>query len=108
MAPTAELYNPVNGTWAPTGSMSTPRILPGEQFLSDGRVLIATGYNDNTGQYLTSAEVYRPATGKWTPTPPVPVAAYAPSSVRLANGSVLLLGGSGPAGPLGEVQLFRP
>ena len=40
---TAELYDPVTGTFAQTGSMSTGRALGAAALLSDGRVLMTGG-----------------------------------------------------------------
>jgi len=55
----AELYNASTGTFAATGSMTKPRILPTAVLLNNGRVLIAGGRFNTTAQGdLSSAEVY--------------------------------------------------
>ncbi|HYO54947.1 Kelch repeat-containing protein, partial [Archangium sp.] len=56
----AELYDPATGTWALTGSMSTPRRHHTATALPGGKVLIAGG-NDGGGTLLSSAELYVPA-----------------------------------------------
>jgi hypothetical protein len=42
----AEIYNPVAGTWSITGSMSTPRASAAATPLSNGAVLVAGGESD--------------------------------------------------------------
>jgi|SRR5215472_8077849 len=58
----AELYNPVTGTWAATGSMTTSRAFQTSTLLSDGQVLVAGGESVTRGKitYLASAELYTP------------------------------------------------
>jgi hypothetical protein len=59
----AELYDPRTGTFSPTGSMTSARVGHTATLLSDGRVLIAGGY-DSLGNSvvnpLSSAELYQP------------------------------------------------
>lgn len=52
-----ELYDPVAGTWAPTGSLNSTRLSFTMNLLSDGRVLVTDG---NLGYQVMSAEVYTP------------------------------------------------
>ena len=59
----AELYNPITGSWSPTGSMTVAREFHTATRLLDGRVLVAGG--DSSG---TSAELYDPTTGTWSAT----------------------------------------
>jgi hypothetical protein len=61
----AELYDPVSGTFHPTGSMVTGRDWHGATLLNNGEVLITGGEGRYpgapTGSILTSAELYVPA-----------------------------------------------
>ncbi len=71
----AELYDPMKGTFSPTGSLTTARSGPTATLLADGRVLIAGGLGDDPNTMgdtvaLTSAELYDPATGTFGPTGP--------------------------------------
>jgi hypothetical protein len=60
----AELYDPLSGTFRPTGSMTVPRGVHTATLLDDGRVLIAGGvYYGGIGAFfgsLASAELYTP------------------------------------------------
>jgi hypothetical protein len=70
---TAELYDPVTGTFRPTGSMATGRELHAATLLNDGTVLITGGDQywptqlgggggrDPAAAILASAEIYTPA-----------------------------------------------
>ena len=62
----AELYDPVAGTFSPTGSLNTARSAPAT-LLSNGDVLIVGGDSLSSG-VLASAEVYDPNTGIFTVT----------------------------------------
>jgi Putative Ig domain/Kelch motif len=64
----AELYDTVLGTFAPTGSMNVAREGHSAVELADGRVLVVGGCTTGpTGcTALASAEIYDPATGTFT------------------------------------------
>src|SRR5260370_7909182 len=60
----AELYDPVKGSWTLTKSMHTARTGHAAALLASGQVLVAAG--ESSSSFLTSAELYNPATGTWT------------------------------------------
>ena len=89
----AEIYDPVNKEFDPTGSMSTPRSFHTSTRLEDGRVLVvgmpASGYSG------PSAELYDPATGSFTPTTgDLAAARHSHQATRLHDGRVLITGGT--------------
>jgi Kelch motif/Galactose oxidase, central domain len=91
----AEIYDPVTGTWSATGSMTAPRDRAAASLLPDGRVLVSGGWNpySTPREYPTTAEIFDPATGRWTTTGSISTPRYDFSSTRLANGDVLIAGG---------------
>lgn len=111
----AELYDPVSGTWAATGSLTgtttppatnTPRgaRLGHSAVLLDrgacgsncGKVLIAGGVGGvGTGPALSSAELYDPGTGTFRATSNMSQLRQSQTSSVLANGKVLVVGGIG-------------
>ena len=61
----AELYDPISGTWSSTGTMAQGRWSHSATLLPDGRVLVAGGFSANATT-LASAELYDPATGTFS------------------------------------------
>ncbi len=65
----AEIYDPVTGRWAPTGSMNYPRYDHQMVILSDGRVLVAGGVPRGVStEAIPECEIYDPETGIWSRT----------------------------------------
>lgn len=96
---TAELYDPSNGSFTPTGSMSVPRSGAAAALLSDGRVLVAGG-SLNPARYTgsldptTTAEIYDPTTGTWSMTGNLHTSRSGLGPLRLLpNGNLLIIGG---------------
>jgi Kelch motif protein/galactose oxidase-like protein len=88
---TAELYDPRSRSFTATGSMTTERVSQTATLLSDGRVLVAGGW-DRVG-VLKSAELYDPATDTFSPTEDMATARAAHTASLLPDGKVLLAGG---------------
>src|SRR3984885_6645742 len=106
----AEIYDPVAGTFTPTGSMNVARRLTTGTLLDNGMVLFAGGTNTNAT--LGSAELYNPATGTFTLTGSLNVQRCYHSATLLNNGMVLIAGGEALGGssfaPLASAELYDP
>ncbi len=92
----AELYDPVAGTFAATGPLNTPRSAPAS-LLTNGKVLIAGGSNLTSGP-LSSAELYDPTAGTFSLTGSLTTARSGHSMTLLQNGKVLVAGGDNDGG----------
>lgn len=104
----SELYDPTTGLWASTGALNMGRRLHIATLLSNGQVLVAGGYNNDSGT-LASSELYDPATGLWTTTGSMASPGrYFHTATRLLNGNVLVVGGSGSPPPtLSSAELYE-
>jgi WD40 repeat protein len=104
----AELYDPVAGTFSLTGPMSVRRFLLGTSRLNDDRVLISGGRSSG-GAVLATAELYDPATGTFSATGSMGTARFSHNSIRLGDGRVLIVGGTDASGnTLASAEIFDP
>ncbi|HEV3359109.1 MAG TPA: kelch repeat-containing protein [Pseudonocardiaceae bacterium] len=99
-----ELYDPVTGTWTPTGSMAAPRGLHQATLLADGTVLatggdagkvLLDGEHQPFSQWAT--ERYDPATGRWAEAATMPSGRCWHRAVLLNSGRLLVIGGTDSA-----------
>ena len=91
----AELYDPLTGTFAATGSMVVPRILHTSTLLNNGSVLIVGGTDSSTGggAAVASAELYDPSTGTFKLTGSMLTDRAQHTATLPASGAVLIVGG---------------
>jgi Bacterial Ig-like domain (group 2)/IPT/TIG domain/Abnormal spindle-like microcephaly-assoc'd, ASPM-SPD-2-Hydin/Galactose oxidase, central domain len=105
---TAEIYNPVTGTFTPTGNLNAARFNATATLLNQGLVLIAGGF-DGTN-YPAAAELYDPSTGTFASTGNLNTPRASASATLLNTGQVLVAGGStcsSPGCPSNSAELYN-
>jgi uncharacterized repeat protein (TIGR01451 family) len=106
----AELYDPVTGTWSFTGSIPFATTGLTLTLLNDGKVLLAGGGN-RCGGVFSSAALYDPTAGTWSPTGSMTQGREWHSAVLLSDGTVLVAGGLGSSSPfpsLSSAEIYDP
>lgn len=103
----AELYDPVAGTFSYTGSLNTARSAPAT-LLNNRKVLVAGGGSIGTGAPFGSAEIYDPTVGTFSYTGSLITARSGNSQTLLQNGQVLIAGGAGANSAAMFGELYDP
>jgi hypothetical protein len=103
----AELYDPVAGTFRETGRMHHVRHDHTATMLRDGRVLIVGGA-DGHGYPTSSAEIYDPATGGFRPTGSMRSLRSGHTATLLADGRVLVVGGDDGLSGYASAEIYDP
>ena len=62
----AELFDPATNVWAAAPNMSYSRWYPTATTLSDGRILVTSGWQTTQHSNAGIPEIYDPATNQWT------------------------------------------
>lgn len=97
----AELYNPIFGTWSSTGSMDQARAGQTATLIDGGWVLV-------TGGGTSTSEIYEPDLGSWVPTGSLGVARTDQTATLLPDGDVLVAGGTGSdEEPLQSAEVYQ-
>jgi len=101
--PTAQLYDPVSGTFSLTGAMTAPCGFGGgapsyieartATLLRNGKVLVSGGVNQDECWFFKNAELYDPSTGTFTATSDMTRARAYHTATLLPDGTVLITGG---------------
>ena len=104
---TAEMFDPVSGTFSPTGNLNAARFNASATALTQGLVLIAGGF-DGTN-YPAAAELFDPAAGTFSVSASLNTPRANATATLLNGGKVLIAGGSScssPACPLNSAELY--
>jgi len=116
----AELFDPVTGTFTPTGAMKATRARHSATLIASGplagSVLIAGGFSDESGGDVATAELYDPVTGQFTTTGAMSVPRESQTASWLSPnvvsgslaGSVLIAGGGDVSAPTDSAEVFNP
>ena len=78
----AELYDPLDDSWTPAGTMASGRVFAAAVALPDGRVLFTGGATDGHADDLSTAEVWDPRTLSFTDTGSMGASGASSSHVR--------------------------
>jgi hypothetical protein len=103
----AELYDPLSGTFSLTGSMSTIRDYTHAILLANGNVLVVGGV-DAYNNRLASAELYDPLSGTFSLTGSMSTSRLDHAATLLNNGTVLVTGGHNGSFTEDSAEIYDP
>ena len=103
----AELYDPNQSRFIPTGDMQIARIGHAVTLLQDGSVLI-TGGSTPLLRPIASAELFDPKTGAFSFTGDMNSPRIDNVSILLPDGRALIAGGKGFGGVLASAEIYNP
>jgi hypothetical protein len=89
----AEVWDPVTGSFGPAGSLDKKRAVHTATALPDGRVLVVGGAPGSQDEVLVSAEVWDPATNSFGPAGSLTEVRTGHTATALPDGRVLVVGG---------------
>lgn len=110
----AELYDPQQDRWLPTGSLGDGRMHHTATVLANGQLLVVGGETSLGGgsRSLASAELFDPATNSWRPAGQLTLARGGHSATLLPDGRVLVIGGESdrdaPIGARPAAEVYDP
>ena len=106
----AELYNPVAGTFANTGALSVPRFNHSATLLTNGQVLVAGGYSSCTATCTseTTAELFDPSAGTFSSTQALSTARSGQTATLVPSGDVVIAGGTSAGATLASIDFYQP
>jgi trimeric autotransporter adhesin len=108
----AEIYDPIAGTFSSAGTMTVARSGHTMTVLGNGTVLIAGGENCTSAtscSALSSAEIYDPNSGTFTATwNSMSAARFGAGAVLLNSGSVLIAGGFDGTNLPAAAEIYNP
>lgn len=109
----ADLYDPTNNRWSPTGAMSKQRRQPTANLLSSGRVLVVGGatYDTVARTYvaLADGELYDSELKLWlVASGAMATARFNHTATTLPSGLILVVGGTNSNGEIASAEIFDP